>query len=127
MPMPTATPAAAALHAALSGGVANARPHFGAGLAALILTLLLRLLARTEAAWTLTPAATDTSEFTPHVLVMPTMGRAPYAAVIEAGIVPDWILPGIRNRGMRLARISPRLRRRASPPRAPPLLSPASH
>jgi hypothetical protein len=125
--MPTKAAAPAVLHAALSGGVAHARPHFGTGLAALILTLLLRLLTRTEAAWTLPPDATDSFEYTPHALVMPAIGRAPHAAVIEAGLVPDWILPGIRNRGMRLARISPRLRRRAISPRAPPVFPPVPH
>jgi hypothetical protein len=45
------------------------------------------------------------------------MGRAPHAACIEAGLVPDRILPGIRNRGMRPAA---RRRPRAPPARAPP-------
>ena len=115
------TPAHAVLHAALRGDVAHARPHFGTGLAALILTLLLRLLARTEAAWTLPHDESDSFEHTPHALIMPPIGRAPHAAVIEAGLVPDWILPGIRNRGMRPAAIPARLRPRARPARAPPV------
>jgi hypothetical protein len=98
--------------------------RLGAGVVALILTLLLRLLARTEAAWDITPEDPATGEYPPYALVLPTMGRAPHAACIEAGLVPDWILPGVRNRGMRPAAAPARRRRRARPVRAPPLPSP---
>jgi hypothetical protein len=120
-PAPQAT-AVACLIAALRGDVVEMRPR--AGLAALILTLLLRLLTRTEAAWDTLPNTTDDLEYTPHALIIPTMGRAPHAVCIEAGLVPDWILPGMRNRGMRPAAIPTRLRRRARPARAPPVLVP---
>jgi hypothetical protein len=117
-PAPQAT-ACACLRVALRADAAGARR--GAGLAALILALLLRLLARTEAAWDIAPEDTDDLEHTPPALVMPAIGRAPHAACIEAGLVPDWILPGIRNRGMRPAASPARLRRRARPARAPPV------
>ena len=104
-------PPAAVLRAALRAGAADAR--LGASLAALILALLLRLLARTEAAWHLSPEDDeydDADEYAPdlYALIPRAIGRAPHAACIEAGLVPDWILPGIRNRGMRaLPRATP--------------------
>ncbi len=100
---------------------AVARANIGAGMAALILALLVRLLGRTEAAWTLFPKATDALEYTPHAIRMSAVGRAPHAACIEAGLVPDWLLPGMRNRGMRPSNAPARLRRRARPARAPPI------
>ena len=112
---------------ALRADAATARAQLGAGLAALILTLLLRLFARTEAAWDILPEETedfdyaDEYAYTPHALRMPTMGSAPHAASIEAGLVPDWVLAGVRNRGMRPAMAPARLRRRARPARAPPI------
>jgi hypothetical protein len=112
------------LRAALQGGIAHARPESGAGVAALILALLFRLFGRTEAARIITPAPTSDATPHPHALIIPAIGRAPHAAVIEAGLVPDWILPGIRNRGMRPAKISPRLRRNTRPARAPPGATP---
>jgi len=118
-PAPQAT-AHACLRAALRADAADAR--LGAGIVALILTLLLRLLARTEAAWHILPEGNDDLDATPHDLIMPTMGRAPHAACIEAGLVPDWILPGVRNRGMRPAAAPARLRLRARAARAPPIL-----
>ncbi len=114
---PQAT-AVACLIAALRGGVVELRP--GAGIATLILTLLLRLLARTEAAWDILPTTTNELDYTAHAIATPAIGRAPHAACIEAGLVPDWILPGIRNRGMRPATAPARLRRRTRPARAPP-------
>ncbi len=118
------------LRAALQGGIANARPESGAGIAALILALLLRLFGRTEAAWIIAPHARANATPQPniftHALIMPTIGRAPHAAVIEAGLVPDWILPGIRNRGMRPAAIRSRPHRRTRPARAPPVRRPRS-
>ena len=127
MPHPPAPPLAR-ISAALPA-VAGARP--GAGLVALILTLLLRLLARTEAAWVFSQDDDDYEEdhgfdayaacgADPYALYPRPIGRAPHAACIEAGLVPDWILPGIRNRGMRaLPRASP-TPRHTFPPRAPP-------
>ena len=127
-PAPQATAFAYAVtRVALRADAAGARARLGTGIAALILTLLLRLLARTEAAWDILPDDTDefnyADEFayTPHALIMPTMGSAPHAASIEAGLVPDWVLAGVRNRGMRPARAPARLRRRARPARAPPV------
>jgi hypothetical protein len=131
MPHSPAPPATAFAYAvprvALRADAAGARARLGAGIAALILTLLLRLLARTEAAWDILPEDTDDLddaddyEYAPHALRMPTMGSAPHAASIEAGLVPDWVLAGVRNRGMRPARAPARLRRRARPARAPPI------
>ena len=123
-PAPQAT-AHACLRAALRADAASARARLGAGLAALILTLLLRLFARTEASWDILPNDTGHLDQPPHALIMPTLGRAPHAACIEAGLVPDWILPGMRNRGMRPATAPEPLRRRARPARAPPAFRPA--
>jgi hypothetical protein len=57
----------------------------------------------------------------PHSFTAAFAPDAPtHAAVIALGIVPDWILPGIRNRGMRP---TPALRpphRQHRPARAPP-------
>ncbi len=124
-PAPPAT-ARAITHVALQGDVVVARARHGAGIAALILSLLLRLLARTQAGWDFPPQHHDNPAPAPHALAMPTMGRAPHAAVIEAGLVPDWILPGIRNRGMRPAAPPKRLPRRPPPARAPPIHVPIS-
>jgi hypothetical protein len=118
-PAPQAT-AHACLRAALRADAAPARARPGAGLAALILTLLLRLLARTEAAWDLLPVETDDFDHPAYALAMPTMGRAPHAAAFEAGLVPDWIFTS-RNRGMRPAALPLRPRPRARPARAPPV------
>ena len=129
-PAPQATAFAYAVtRVALRADAAGARARLGAGIAALILTLLLRLFARTEAAWDILPEDTDEFDdayefaYTPHALIMPPMGRAPHAASIEAGLVPDWVLAGVRNRGMRPAAVPARLRRRARPARAPPVFS----
>jgi len=115
----------ACLRVAPRADAAGVRAHLGTGLAALILTLLLRLLARTDAAWDLPPDHQDDSVPAPHALIMPTMGRAPPAAAIEAGLVPDWILTGIRNHGMRPAAARQLRRPRPRPARAPPVLTPA--
>jgi len=122
-PAPQAT-AHACLRVALRADSAGACARLGTGLATLILSLLLRLLARVEPAWDLPPQLHDDTALAPHALVMSTMGRAPHAACIEACLVPDWILPGIRNRGMRTAAAPMRLRRRARPARAPPIRVP---
>ncbi len=118
MPLSPATPDAR-LRIALG---ASAELRLGAGLAALILALLIRLLGRTEASWDLSPQNDNENDIgsTPYALVMPAIGRAPHAACIEAGLVPDWILPGIRNRGMRPAARPARRRLRARAARAPP-------
>ena len=127
MPLSPAAPATAdaCLRAALGADVAVARARHGAGLAALILALLARLFARSDTAWDTSPQTTDDLDCPPHGILLPTCGRAPHAACIEAGLVPDWILPGIRNRGMRPAATPARARRRARPVRAPPSLCPA--
>ena len=100
--------------------------RLGAGLTALILALLVRLFGRTDAAWDVLPEhAGDHTSACPYTIIIPAIGRAPHAFWIESGRFPDWILPGIRNRGMRPAappaRQRPRaLRPRALPARAPP-------
>ncbi len=116
--MALSSTAAICLRTALTAG---ADVRLGAGLATLILALLVRLLGRTEAAWDLSPHDTDDFDPSPTGILMPAIGRAPHAACIEAGLVPDWILPGVRNRGMRPAGRPARLRPRARPARAPPL------
>jgi hypothetical protein len=125
MSVSPATPATAVacLRAALRVDAAAARLRLAVGLEALILALLARLFLR---------ASTDSDRFPEHMehvapgpysILMPAIGRAPHAACIEAGLVPDWILPGMRNRGMRPTAITLRLRRRARPARAPPIPS----
>jgi hypothetical protein len=122
-PAPQAT-AHACLRAALRADAAPARARLGAGIAVLILTLLLRLLTRTEAAWDLSPEYDHDEEYSPHALIMPTMGRAPHAAAFEAGLVPDWIFTS-RNRGMRPNRVQPPTPRTPREARAPPAACPA--
>ena len=126
----------ASLHAALRA-IAAARPD--ASLAVLILTLLLRLLARMPAAWFLSPddeseeAYGDEYDFAPWVAPGPSlcvllarpMGRAPHAACIEAGLAPDWILPGMRNRGMRATPIAHPPSHHSLRARAPPTPCPS--
>jgi hypothetical protein len=137
--MPYAPGHPPALHAARKA-VAGARPESGS-LLALILALLLRLFARKHVAWSLLEdqslyeheclydarehAVTDFDAHAflgtdPYALVLRPMGRAPHAACIEAGLVPDWILPGIRNRGMRPHAMAATRRRHALAARAPP-------
>ncbi len=113
---------------------AGAELCLGAGLAALILALLVRLFGRSDAAWhalpehaydRANPAGACPYAIVKKAIVTSAIGRAPHAAWIESGRVPDWILPGIRNRGMRPAappaRQRPRaLRRRTMSARAPP-------
>lgn len=120
-PTPQAT-AIACLRASLRADAADMRVRLAAGLETLILLLLARLFARTEAAWRDSPE--DIDDDTAYALATPTMGRAPHAAVVEAGLVPDWVLSGMRNRGLRPAAAPARPRRRARSARAPPLPSP---
>jgi hypothetical protein len=101
--------------------VASARPE-PRSLLALILALLLRLFARKQVAWSLLEdealydhetlynprehAETDFDGYAfcgvdPYALHPRPVGRAPHAACIEAGLVPDWVLPCMPNRGMR--------------------------
>jgi hypothetical protein len=119
-PAPQAT-AYAVTRAALRAGVAVARTPVGAGIAALILTLLARLLARTEPAWDL-PEIHE-AEAEPTVPTWFVMGRAPHAAAFEAGLVPDWIFTS-RNRGMRPNRALPPPTRAPREARAPPASRP---
>ena len=126
---PTQATAAACLRAALRADAAAVCVR-GTGLAALIFALLVCLFGRTEAAWFLSPEDMDDVAPAPHAphphgIVIPAIGRAPHAACIEAGLVPDWILTGIHKRGMRPAAIPARLRRRPRPARAPPPTCPA--
>jgi hypothetical protein len=119
----------ASLHAAL-WAVADSRP--GNGLVALILALLLRLLAHPEAAWLLPQDEEYEKEddypfdaYTlcgadPYALYPRAIGRAPHAIYVEAGLVADWILAGIRNRGMRPRRMTKAQRRHTRAARAPP-------
>jgi|GEM_PF-4070543 len=111
--------ARAAPRIALRGEVASARLRFAAGVQALILVLLARLFARDAAAWHISLDALDAGHPAQYNAVMP-MGRAPHAAVVEAGLVPDWVLSGMRNRAMRPAAIPARPRPRARLARAPP-------
>jgi len=130
MSVSPATPATAVacLRAALRADAAAARLRRAAGLEALILALLARLFLPRLSRWAETAGDhffDDLDHAAPYAyaLIMPAIGRAPHAACIEAGLVPDWILPGMRNRGMRPAAITLRLRRRARPARAPPIPS----
>ncbi len=126
-PNPTAP---AGLRAGLRADAAAARPgHAGglglaAALEALILVLLARLFARAAPAWHHAPDDFDEDERAAFFIIRPTMGRAPHAAVVEAGLVPDWVLSGMRNRGLRPAARPVRPRRRSRPARAPPAASP---
>ena len=97
--------------------------RLGAGLTALILALLVRLFGRTDAAWDFLPEHAD--DHANHAITLPTIGRAPHAFWIESGRFPDWILPGIRNRGMRPSPRPTPPRRNTRPARAPPPACPA--
>jgi hypothetical protein len=122
--------------------VADLRP--GAGLVAMILALLLRLLARADAAWFLPEEDDQFDEYEdeygfdayaycgadPCALHPRPVGSAPHAIYVEAGLIADWILAGVRNRGMRaLPRATPAPGQTAqgltAPARAPPRPAPA--
>ena len=123
--MPVPAPTAEIRLRTAFGRPADSRPHFW--LTALILALLVRLLGRRAPAWTTLPAFTFDHKPSPcpHPMALPPQGRAPHAACVESGRLQDWILPGIRNRGMHPAARPARLRPRAvlarAPPGAPPL------
>jgi hypothetical protein len=86
----------------------------------LILALLARLFPRLRApAPILVAFDLPTPENRP-LYVYDVYGRAPHAAVVALGLVPDWILVGAPGRGMRPTR-HPRLPHRPTQPaRAPP-------
>ncbi len=121
--MSSAAPLLATHIAGIAAGIcATAEPR-GEPLPAwrvLILALLMRLFPR------LRPAAPILAAFDlPTPENRPTYcydvhGRAPHAAVVALGLVPDWILVGAPGRGMRPTR-HPRLPHRPTQPaRAPP-------
>jgi hypothetical protein len=130
--MPHAPAPPLARTSAAISAAANARP--GAGLVAMILALLLRILARADAAWSLPDddeedeAHEDEYGFDayafcgadPYALHPRPMGSAPHAIWVEAGLVADWILAGIRNRGMRPRAMTTPQTRHTLPVRAPP-------
>jgi hypothetical protein len=112
---PAPAPPLARISAAFPA-VAGVRPGPG-GLVALILALLLRILARAEAAWFLPEDDDQHDEYEyedeygfdayafcgadPYALHPRPVGRAPHAIYVAAGLIADWILAGVRNRGMR--------------------------
>jgi hypothetical protein len=130
MPKPPAPPLART--SAAFPAVANARP--GASLVAIILALLLRILSRTEAAWLLPEEDDQFEEYedehgfdayaycgvNPYALHPRPVGSAPHAIWVEAGLVADWILAGVRNRGMRPRPMTTPQTRHTLPVRAPP-------
>jgi len=134
--MPHASASPLARTSAAVSAVANARP--GAGLVALILALLLRLLARTEAAWFLPEDDEEYGEYEDeygfdayaycganrYALYPRPVGSAPYAIFVEAGLIADWILAGVRNRGMRMLPVPTPPSRHTLPVRAPPRAGP---
>lgn len=98
---------AAALPTALEA-VAVARAQFGTGLAARILAVLARLLGRANAARDLAPQHDRACEYDDDALacylrafLLPTMGSAPHAASVEAGLITERFLSGVRNRCIR--------------------------
>lgn len=114
----TQGPASACLLAVLRAGAGVARARLGAGVEALLLAVLLRLFARAEAAWELDEEDAEAEWY--GGIAMPTLGSAPYAACVEAGLIADWILPAMPNRGMRRIAAPPRAPRIPRPVRAPP-------
>jgi len=109
------SPAHAWLQVALRGDPAASRACFG--LRGLILALFVVLFGGAAAP---SHHLSADSPSRPRGIVVPACGRAPHAACVEAGLIPDWILPGTRNRGMWPAG-APLLRRRSTcPVRAPP-------
>ena len=127
-----ASPADACLHAALRA-VAAARTALGDGVAALLVALLTRLFAE-HAAWV---ASQDDDEYDDcgfdrvafrdpslHAkpIWQPQIGRAPHDIFVECGLVPGYVMAGVRNRGMR-ALPAPHPRALTAAARAPPVLA----
>ncbi len=107
-------------HGALRADGAPVRATLRAAVEALLLALLLRLFPRRRPSLHV-PAALDL----PTPDLRPTRdyniyGRAPHAAVVALGLVPDWILVGAPGRGMRASAPAPRPQVHAQPARAPP-------
>jgi hypothetical protein len=122
--MPHRTPATAAAFRTALGAVADARPHVGIALVALILGLLARLFRRADATWHHLPHHDDayTDPYAEDfVYVIPFVGRAIHAICVEAGLVPGWIFAGRPCRGMRSRPNRTPARTRTLPARAPPL------
>jgi hypothetical protein len=122
--MPHVTPnTAVAVRTALGAG-ADARPHVGIALVALILGLLARLFRRADATWHHLPLDHDDAYTDPYaedfVYVIPFVGRAIHAICVEAGLVPGWIFAGRPCRGMRALPSRTHTRTRALAARAPP-------
>ena len=116
------TPEAVAFRTA-QGAVANARPHVGIALVALILGLLARLFRRADATWHHLPHHDDayTDPYAEDfVYVIPFVGRAIHAICVEAGLVPGWIFAGRPCRGMRALPNRTHTRTRTLAARAPP-------
>jgi hypothetical protein len=104
----------------------------------MILALLLRLLARADAAWFLPEDDEEYDEYEdeygfdayafcgadPYALHPRPVGSAPHAIYVEAGLIADWILAGMRNRGMRALPIPAPSARYTRPVRAPPRATP---
>ena len=118
----------------ISAAVADPRP--GASQVAQILALLQRILARMDAAGFLPQDDEDEYEeeyefdayaicgANPYALYPRPVGSAPHAIYVEADLIADWILAGVRNRGMRaLPRANP-MPRHTLPVRAPPPAQP---
>jgi hypothetical protein len=121
--MPHSSTATAAASRTALGAVADARAQFGAGLAALILALLARLLGRAAAAWDLSPHIYEEyeDEHGPDfVYVVPFVGRALHAICVEAGLVPGWVFAGRPRSGMRSTPNQAHTRTRPLTARAPP-------
>jgi hypothetical protein len=112
-----------------------ARATLRAAVEALLIALLLRLFPRRS--WSLRAQAPldlppfDLPPFDLPALDLPApeirpawdyniYGRAPHAAVVALGLVPDWILVGAPGRGMRAHAPAPPPHRHPQPARAPP-------
>jgi hypothetical protein len=122
--MPHVTPNTAVAVRTALGAVADARPHVGIALVALILGVLARLFRRADATWHHLPLDHDDAYTDPYaedfVYVIPFVGRAIHAICVEAGLVPGWIFAGRPCRGMRALPSRTHTRTRALAARAPP-------
>lgn len=86
----------------------------------LVLSLLARLFGRPQAVRLLPPALPGVA---PAGIVMPPCGRAPHAAAIERGLVPDWLLRFFPGLGLRPAAAPCVCRLRTCAVRAPPAIA----